>query len=1134
MAFWMVLLQVKLGHSAGATELLGYTDPDVEKHQEVKRGLLDPQAFEDTIAEKLSAYECHEAIELNLKCWSTLLGHIAGFATISAFARIQQTVNNSVLGAFAVPLLTMAFLFVVFRLFDHQRHKVANNDDNYVDEYERLWFAEVAETEDDIFGLAVSFLTVQAIRFALNGVLPNEAGEDEEGTVHSVFSVLLLLGVGIGLVMIHVLKLEVSESKFNEHVKERLGHWIRDVSCMCFAWCLYYSTWETFSGYVFMPGREAVAAVATALFVTAVSMLCVYRLDKIADHNSKSEELHDGLRAAIFAFPILIGFSWERSFDLAVEEVAKLSMILSVPFTKLLLALLLAVMVIPVWKMYILKTVKLAMEEATEARDIAAERQRSAGNGDIKTSLLLGEGEVNRKVSDGIVRVISGRQSFAMRSMRASLQSRHVAGIGTDFGLTHEQVSQIMDKHKHWKAHVPAPGDETQHATPSLQPVSTQETMLVDKSPRGIDHEHCTETLRAENARLQKLLEEARAAVSPTTHLHEEVRKQVANGVGQPHQEAVHQKRVSELEAEIRNIEAIKRSDERRLHDEYQGQIAELRDEVERAHQAQAISNQAHNTHVARVAELQGELDLVHEKHAAKMLVREKELHTTWAHNDGHATRELEGNYQRRIAELENEVRMAQAKHHMSEHNSDNVSEKRVAELETELHRATTTNAELEARVGEFEQALPQYENAIEKEKQVAERLRQHIMEAEEKLKVSEGRNAELEGALPAYQRHNEELERAIPEYEQRIAELEDELANGDAIVADAVQKQLQELQEHLDIHKQEKMDMKRDLDMRNEEVEMNIARIKELEASLAGGPRNEATLTSRLQEYERNLNLAAENEAANQARNAELEVELARAMAELNRVTAELARYDEGHASAMDIRDSEIKELRDQAAAQQSAAATHAQRSFDLQNTVTQLSTALTEKDVEISQLNELISASDEGKTLENKRLLDHIRELEMMLRDRQESSSPVASPKGAISPSSGRARVSAALAAPIGMRSHSTGGRRITLGAGGPPAVTAQATPPNSGGVSGGRGPSTVQPAVRTPIGASQAVSPTQQERRQPAMGQAKVSAKPVRRPLAVGQPAIVSPNLNASAARTSSSNPGHNIVRGVPSRR
>ena len=70
------------------------------------------------------------------------------------------------------------------------------------DEWEKLWDEEVAETEDDVMALAVSFLLVQAclcttartldvgavyqvLRFGISGQLPNSEADEHSRTVSS-------------------------------------------------------------------------------------------------------------------------------------------------------------------------------------------------------------------------------------------------------------------------------------------------------------------------------------------------------------------------------------------------------------------------------------------------------------------------------------------------------------------------------------------------------------------------------------------------------------------------------------------------------------------------------------------------------------------------------------------------------------------------------------------------------------------------------------------------------------------------------------------------------------------------------------------------------------------------------------
>merc|ERR1711871_1402681 len=138
--------------------------------------------------------------------------------------------------------------------------------DHNSEEY-KLWDEETEEAENDIAGLAISFLTVQAIRYGLSGVLPNTEGLEEPQHMHPVSCTVGLCGWSLAFAcgtMIIVLVLAKVKPKKEEHgsrenqsgaaeeerKKKEEAHdsfgvrilMVMQNSCsMSFAWCLLYA-----------------------------------------------------------------------------------------------------------------------------------------------------------------------------------------------------------------------------------------------------------------------------------------------------------------------------------------------------------------------------------------------------------------------------------------------------------------------------------------------------------------------------------------------------------------------------------------------------------------------------------------------------------------------------------------------------------------------------------------------------------------------------------------------------------------------------------------------------------------------------------------------------------------------------
>jgi len=316
--------------------------------------------------------EAEEKAELQLKSYAILLGHITGFAAINAFGVFQQQVPKTVVCTFMVAPLAWVVVFILSQVMDHVRDSVARGDDGKVDKSEELWDEVTEETEDDVIGLAVSFLVVQTLRLLVGGTLPNAEGEEsEEGSSsHSNWQVLMLVVIGTSFVLVEVLRMLYIKFEF-----PRLTPQMRNIVIMSFSWCIFFATDWWLSYNIFTQNHGMTKEVVVALTVTAIAMTEIFLLDKFADLPVTGSHVDAIIRAVVRALGILIGFSWEKSFDTAVVEVSGFVKVLPDHLVKLVLAVLLVLLVVPAWRLYILPTI-LMYEKAEEEEEKREEEQK--------------------------------------------------------------------------------------------------------------------------------------------------------------------------------------------------------------------------------------------------------------------------------------------------------------------------------------------------------------------------------------------------------------------------------------------------------------------------------------------------------------------------------------------------------------------------------------------------------------------------------------------------------------------------------------------------------------------------------------------------------------------------------------
>merc|ERR1719382_632796 len=107
-----------------------------------------------------------------------------------------------------------------------------------------------------------------------------------------------------------------------------------------------------------------------ALLVTLFAFILIFILDKIADLPCTGEAADREVKAFVGPLSLLIGFAWKQSFVSAVTT------IMARPLQTLSMAVVLALVVVPAWRWYILPVVmeeEVKRQERRQARGAVAE-----------------------------------------------------------------------------------------------------------------------------------------------------------------------------------------------------------------------------------------------------------------------------------------------------------------------------------------------------------------------------------------------------------------------------------------------------------------------------------------------------------------------------------------------------------------------------------------------------------------------------------------------------------------------------------------------------------------------------------------------------------------------------------------
>lgn len=315
-----------------------------------------------------------------LQAWGTILAHMCGFAAMYSFADLQ-ILHSLEVGFWGYFLMVGAAAVIIGALSyasDRAMKRVASADGT-MDEDELKWIETCEEADDDIFCLAVSFLIVLFFRYAImRHPQAYEAGRADHVT-QSNANRLLACSVGFALlVLLGAIAMKKVQSRIRTPRARRFANIVQHLNSMIMAWSfLFWAEWQLYvSGW-----KETVigGCLVISIFMTMYGFLCVFFLNFVEHHFRANKSLQRAMTSLELALGVLIGFSWERAFDVGFEEIyLKFEGQSGGSVIVALMSLALIAVVGPAWRYHILPKVEMLESVAKELRDADAEKNRKA------------------------------------------------------------------------------------------------------------------------------------------------------------------------------------------------------------------------------------------------------------------------------------------------------------------------------------------------------------------------------------------------------------------------------------------------------------------------------------------------------------------------------------------------------------------------------------------------------------------------------------------------------------------------------------------------------------------------------------------------------------------------------------
>lgn len=301
-----------------------------------------------------------------LKAVGIIGAHIAGFAGLRAFSFLQGSHFSSSWLMSMVPVLLAFVVMTILAFLGTCFRDSVNKGDGQVTEGEEDWEEQCIDTENDFIGMTTSFVFVNSLIFMLTGEFPEL--EQEFYETHSVEQMTWLfvfcLGCGLAVIGSTFLRKFTRESfpaarhpSINRIINNVQVFWSMASAWCFFEWGAWYCAWLLSQQKADVHGHQHLPSVLLgklfqAVVISLLGTAIVFVMDFCADSSPDSAKL---MRANVTGIGIAIGFSWEKAFDRALENLVETKFADgSVTYSHILISISLICILYPGWRLYIL------------------------------------------------------------------------------------------------------------------------------------------------------------------------------------------------------------------------------------------------------------------------------------------------------------------------------------------------------------------------------------------------------------------------------------------------------------------------------------------------------------------------------------------------------------------------------------------------------------------------------------------------------------------------------------------------------------------------------------------------------------------------------------------------------------